>query len=392
MAKKYLRKVNRSDRKHPIINSTVTPMIVGAEQTESYHCPSCDAELIRGCSIERVCNIRVKCPNCGRLRITWRVARGIPIGLGKQSIVLLRGKYNCSEPIKLENSQDLSLLSGGLVKRRERELGRDRVSEPHELDMLSIQATLDKLRLYFGKNLGAIRHPQFRDAIKAIEAAIKDKTTNDRIILKDRHVAELYIVSGVIDRWRKSPYFKRLIAEYKTDYIHASGLAAAAGNIIDQGNDLEIAEEIQERRRPDLILAPTWNSRVSTEIKAPERLRSELPLTAEEARRVVASAFKSAGTQSGGQLSPDNPGMLIIGSFYLSENSLLLLTQAAENDFRRTSGSRTHISGVIFMNIGAQVAHHLDGSINGIQPMLKVKTIHNPEYDQSHLARLVSQN
>jgi len=322
--------------------------------------------------------------------MTSHISVGTAIGLGKGSVVMLPGRHHSEQVIDLRSSNDALLVSAVIANRRNRELGRNYKYTANELSISNIHATLDGLRPYFGKNLGAIRHPQFRNAIKAIEAAIKDKVDGEHIVLSDKHIAELYTLSNTIKQWRRSPYLKKFIAEYKADYIHASCLAAAARNIVDQGNDLELVQEVQDKRSPDLVLAPSWNTRVSTEIKAPERLRKGSPLSYEEAKLVVDRAFKSAGTQEGGQLSPDNQGLLIIGSFYLDSTSLNMLVKAAENDFKRTSSKRKHILAAVFINIDRVISRNSEGLIYGVQPALRVEAVHNHEYNQNHLVGLIS--
>jgi hypothetical protein len=314
-----------------------------------------------------------------------RLQKGGLLG-GTRNVVLQRGTFRCNAPIEMKGDFT-SLVGETAVAKRDRELGRDQKPGSLLFEPDAMNNLLDELRPFFGKRLGAIKYPRFRASVLEVEKYIKNYGQGQPFQLKLIHLLELHLLNSALKRWRKYPNFDKIIADYKADYLHATCMIATASVLADQKNDLEITLERQGQRTPDLTLAPAWNTRVATEIKTPLPLREGEAISEKEAKDIVDKAFKSAGTQEGGQLSPDNQGILIIGSFYLQDPSLKELAKAAENNFRRVKGKRMHILGVIFTNINFTVLKSPEGA-SSISPILKVDVISNPEYDQQEFVRL----
>lgn len=382
--KLYLSQETDIAKKDPLIQSTVTPLIIGDESVESYFCPHCDTNLIKGCSLQRLVNIRIECPRCKNTSTTTQLQEGGLLG-GTRNVVIQPGTYHWTASVHMKGIFS-SLVGYTAIEKRDQELGRNHIPNTFLIESNAITNLLDELRAYFGKKLGTIKEVRFRTSVLEMDKCLKDLNEGHISHLQLEYLLELHVLNSSLKRWRNYPNFDKILADYKADYLHATCLVATASALADQGNDLEITIEKQGLRTPDLTLAPTWNTRVATEIKTPLILREGKKITDAEARDVVNKAFKSAGTQEGGQLSPERQGMLIIGSYGLDKLSLDKLNREAENNFKRVKGKRTHIIAVIFTNINFVKSKNANGKL-AITPLLESSTSFNPEYNQQEFVR-----
>jgi hypothetical protein len=191
-------------------------------------------------------------------------------------------------------------------------------------------------------------------------------------------IGELHLALTVLEKWQGNPAWPSILRtlENATDFRHAVISLAAASFLIDSGNDVGIQEE-STTRSADLQIATRSNVTVGLEVKSPSALQGPRePIRADEADRIIDKAIRDAGTGSRGQLSPNRPGLLIVGGFHLQERDLDALEEASKRLLLRTGNWRKHIAGISVLSLGIYVDH-----VNPrIEQALSIRISLNPQY------------
>jgi hypothetical protein len=192
---------------------------------------------------------------------------------------------------------------------------------------------------------------------------------------------------SVLEKWKEDPSWPSILRtlENPTDFRHAVVSLAAASFLIDAGNDVGIQEE-STTRSADLQIAVRSNETVGLEVKCPSALQGPRePIRDDEADRIIDKAMRDAGTGPRGQLSPDRPGLLIVGGVHLQEEDLDTLEEASKRLLLKTGSRRKHIAGISILSIGIYVGLQDGSSIHDqgqviIEQTLSVRITLNLQY------------
>jgi SEC-C motif len=131
-------------------------------------------------------------------------------------------------------------------------------------------------------------------------------------------------------------------------------LLVAASHLTDAGNGVELVEARGDGRTADMRIHVSAATTVNTEVKTPRSLiRRDVPLTLDDARKIVRKQMRSARAAVGGQLDPSSPGVLIIGGFGMYAADQKVLTIAAREELQRRGASTNHILGIALVSLGA---------------------------------------
>jgi len=158
-----------------------------------------------------------------------------------------------------------------------------------------------------------------------------------------------------VEAWRNDPEWdtSRKSLRDRGQFAHTV-LGLATGTILSPwGNDVGLQRTGYGKRTADMVCVVDASERLAIEIKVPRRFEvAGTPLTAAEAERIVRSAFESAGTGRQGQLSPEHPGMPVIGGFHVGRESIERLREAA---CRHIGGRPPHVAAVMVLSLGFDV-------------------------------------
>jgi hypothetical protein len=224
---------------------------------------------------------------------------------------------------------------------------------------------------------------QLLDAVQAgITSFVAGEPTLDAVA-----IGELHLALTVLERWKDNPSWPSILRtlENPTDFRHAVVSLTAASFLIDAGNDVGIQEE-STTRSADLQIAVRSNETVGLEVKCPSALQGPRgPIGDDEADRIIDKAMRDAGTGPRGQLSPDRPGLLIVGGLHLQEGDLDTLEEASKRLLLKTGSRRKHIAGISILSIGTYVSLQGGSSIHNqsqptIERTLSVRITLNPQY------------
>jgi hypothetical protein len=191
---------------------------------------------------------------------------------------------------------------------------------------------------------------------RLIHEAEKAATTYDRDeapTFSALSLVELNTTLELFDAWCGDPAWPQLVKSLRDpgEFTHALITLAAASFLSAAGNDVGLPEKSHNKRVPDLVIATTANHVVAIEVKVPRMLETRMkPVDADCAVDIVRKALRSAGTSQGGQLSPEQPGVLLLGGFHLSDNEMALIEQTAARLFQR--GLHGHVAGVAVLSLG----------------------------------------
>jgi hypothetical protein len=120
------------------------------------------------------------------------------------------------------------------------------------------------------------------------------------------------------------------------EFRHAVAMLSAASALIVLGNKVELHPTRHGARSPDLRLVFGSGRYLYLEVKAPGALTTPGgSLSSRRARKVVRAKLREAARSRGGQLSPSDPGILVLAGTGLLPEAGLLLQQAAVDALRR---------------------------------------------------------
>jgi hypothetical protein len=210
-------------------------------------------------------------------------------------------------------------------------------------------------------------------------------------------LVELHLTLELFDYWKPSPVWPAILRSLKDPdfYPHTLITLAAARALIDTGNAVTLSESsTAQGRDADLVLTFGDAPELAIEVKAPKRLHGpQAELTPADARRIVESTLKKAGTGRRGQLSPPRSGMRMVGGLHLRQADVGLLNSAADRLLARTGASRSHILAVAFCSLGLAVTNFemrdgrlvpVAGSEAQLQPSITLEIAPNPGYRGLH--------
>jgi hypothetical protein len=156
-------------------------------------------------------------------------------------------------------------------------------------------------------------HPLMRylDDVRAATQAFSSGGT-----FEVRSVIELHSLVGQLERWQHDPAIPLIIRALANgdDVPHTVAVLTVAGYLADTGNAVEIVVDPGATvRAADLRIVTTARHHAAVEVKTPVGLRAPSEALSDEvAYHEIEEARRSAGTGPRGQLSPAQPGFLVV--------------------------------------------------------------------------------
>ena len=153
---------------------------------------------------------------------------------------------------------------------------------------------------------------------------------------------------------------------------------ATATYFEDNSSSVEF-QETRKHRTPDLFLVLGPRDRVAVEVKMPEDLKaSKVALGYDKLLDVVKASMEKAGTGPSGQLSPQYPAVLVIGSFQTWPSDMSDFKRAAIDYFREAAawGTHKHVLGIGLLSFVTLL--HREPAKTSSQPALQMTHAVNP--------------
>ena len=170
-----------------------------------------------------------------------------------------------------------------------------------------------------------------------------------------RRITEIHVLLTILDRWKHHMLWPKMVEALDGEYEHTIITLAAATFLEDAGNGV-VFHENPSGRIPDLLLVVGSQQRVAVEIKAPSVLRDRhSELTIDDAKKIIRSAAKKAGTGRKGQLANTRSAMLVIGGFHLYQSDLDSLEHAARAylDSAARADLHSHFIAIAILSLGS---------------------------------------
>lgn len=344
------------------------PMITGSDpQGATYICGSCSAVLAKNVEAGTLWDIGLRCKRCQTVSITPSLPAGQP--LPQETVVIDAGEYLLTSTI--EQQPDVVLAGRVALDRRTAETGRPPAGTAGSMDapflddlarrgQELIGDDFSKLDAAYRRGLQRSTTPPTRSHrfIELIAIAREDAASYDRaapgVHLLD--IVELHAALEQLERWKNDPSMPALLKSLRgaDDYAHALVTLTAASFLTDAGNAVELARPAGHRRTPDLRLHIGSQRRVNVEVKVPQALvRPASAIDLARATDLIRAAVSSAGTGERGQLSPQHPGLLIVGGLGLRSTDVDCLEAAGRFVLTERPDERAHITGISLVTVGS---------------------------------------
>ena len=204
-------------------------------------------------------------------------------------------------------------------------------------------------------------------------------------------IAELHLTVDLLRQARGRPGWLANLRAMRnpTTFPHEVVKLAAERYLTALGNPVQVpGDQGSGERSPDLLIIVGQNESMAVEVKAPTALQSASgTLQRDDALEIVRRQLRSAGTGARGQLSPQRPGILVIGGFHLRKADLELLKELAVELLPRAPGGRKHIAGVVVLSVGLlaeNIVFEPDRIVSSsetlLHPIIQVRVAKNPSY------------
>ena len=349
---------------------SAAPVIAGVEPDgETYLCGSCQTELATDVEPLAIWDVAFRCQECGNVSISPTLPRGQP--LPQKTVVLGVGEYLIASSI--EQRVDVVLAGQAAVDRRSAETAAPTTERARPLDAQRLLEFARRGEALLGNNFGKLdaayrrslaRSPS-KDVHRLVEliAIARDDAAafdGDQPGVHLLEIVELSLAIELFERWERDPAMQGLLEDLKgtKDFAHILVTLTAASYLTDAGNGVELVRPSREQgqRTPDLRLHMGARTRVNCEVKVPDPLvRPADPVDIGSATEIVRNAVSKAGTGTRGQLSPEHPGLLIVGGLHLRTTDVDRLEGAARAVTAERPRHRTHIAGIAAVAVGSSV-------------------------------------
>ena len=387
----------------PILKqASEAPVIAGPDPLgESYLCGSCSAILATNLEPETVWDLGIRCSTCNSVSMTPSLPAGRP--LPQRSVVVDVGEYSIGGTI--DAPSDAVIAGQGAAARRLAETGAPEAPQPREIDGLSLSDLARRGQILLGDDFAKLdaayrrglaqpaTPPKSTHRLVELIAIAREDAASHSTSLPGVHaqdMVELSLALGLLERWRRDPSMSELLQSLRgaRQFAHALVTLAAASFLTDAGNAVELVQAPGLRRTPDLRLHVGAQARVNTEVKVPDALvRPTSDIDIAVATSILRDAVSSAGTGTGGQLSPAHPGLLIVGGLHLAGHDVDRLEQAAHAVVLERPKHRTHVAGIAIVAAGTlfegitadSQGTRIEGQLS-VSGVLTVRIALNPHY------------
>jgi hypothetical protein len=226
------------------------------------------------------------------------------------------------------------------------------------------------------------------DAIRRV-AASRHNLEASIALIDAEAIVELRTLLVFAQQWRNETIWPELQNSLRdpNQYVHTLLLLATHHVWSFAGNFVDLKRADGKTRTFDLSMQDLGHS-VAVEVKAPLKLHrgGKVPLKAVAAKEIVLDALRKAGTRTGGQLPPDQCGILVIGGLSLKQSDLARLAQGAETVF--AARTLSHIGAIQILSIGVNindpgpVGDHGVSMVAGssLETRFSIRFIRNPRY------------
>jgi hypothetical protein len=221
--------------------------------------------------------------------------------------------------------------------------------------------------------------------------ALENHKPDEVLELDGFMIFELHGLMGLFDRWKNHPACKLLAASLKdaNDVHHSHILLAVASYLCDLGNGVGLVFEEQPGQRvADLWVEPSLIERLDVEIKTPLEFRGPLasPLTDDGAYKIVERVVKKAASTKSGQLNADFSGIVVFGTFHLSEADTQTIVSACERLLNNQRDRKHHLAAIAVTSFRLSATTVLDSSgapREAVGPSIETNIVRHPGYTGS---------
>jgi len=192
------------------------------------------------------------------------------------------------------------------------------------------------------------------------------------------HLVEAQALLISLQRWQQHPLWSKMVDAVDNEYRHTFMVLATATYFEDNSSSVEF-QETRKHRTPDLFLVLGPRDRVAVEVKMPEDLKaSKVALGYDKLLDIVKASMEKAGTGPSGQLSPQYPAVLVIGSFQTWPSDMSDFKRAATDYFRESAawGTHKHVLGIGLLSFVTLL--HREPTKTSSQPALQMTHAVNP--------------
>jgi hypothetical protein len=229
----------------------------------------------------------------------------------------------------------------------------------------------------------------------ALEAAraLRDVRAGQSLLLDGPGVSELHSLVELFERWSNHPAARNLAASLsgRDDVEHVQILLAYASYLCDNGNGVGIVHQDRPGNRiADLWVEPSLSERMDVEIKTPLIFRGPLesPLDDSVAEKTIGRAINKAASTRSGQLDSTFSGMLVLGTFHLSNDELYKIHRACERILYSQRERKRHLAAVAVTSFRLARTSVLDktgAACEAFAPSIETKVVRHPGYAGSLL-------
>jgi hypothetical protein len=388
-----------------------SPLAVGvASPGVDYLCAGCSRVVLQNVYAKQFLGVVIHCQRCGALSATPVREPGDPIP--HATVVAPVGRYLLGSQLTLpgagmfiarESAEDYAFEVGAPFSERARAhmstfpagISPTALRQVAAMGLSVLGDRFERFNSVFERSR---RHatPQAEghrlvDLVRYAEKAanqIQSAGRRGHVELDGNRIAELYVSMAMFHRWRNHPAWPHLVASLgdPSHVQHTVMLMCLGSVLVDAGNGVGIVREpVAGERVPDAWVAVDSHRRFEIEVKTPQALREpKAALSQDEMARIIERHVLRAGAGSSGQIQSGRPGVIGLGAFHLGPGGLDVMDRAAHAVLRRRGQRRSHIAGIVALEMTYQTTQLLGRSGSPIAttmtPVLQHRIALNPDY------------